>query len=295
MTAAVGTSTARLSARGVTVRFGGLTALREMDIDVPAGTITGLIGPNGAGKSTLFSVLSGLRKPSAGQVFMDGIEVTGASPQRRAKAGLARTFQHPELFTGLTVREHIVLAYRVKNAPRRAMTDLVTGGGFRRSPQAEDARVERLIDGFHLSAIQHEPVVGLPLGMARLVEIARSLACEPNVLLLDEASSGLDAVETEQLAGSLRRLVDQRGVSLLLVEHDVELVMGLADQVYVLDFGQCIAHGTPAEISANPAVRAAYLGEEVAAVEGSGPGPNVGARTDQTEQADRGQRQQERA
>jgi ABC-type branched-subunit amino acid transport system ATPase component len=253
----------RLSARGVTVHFGGLRALSDVDIDVPAGAIVGLIGPNGAGKSTLFSVLSGLRKPHSGQVLMNGVDVTSASPQARAGRGLARTFQHPELFQGLTVREHITLAYRIKYAPRRMWTDPLTGGGLRRPGKDEKDRVDLLVEGLNLTKIQHDPVIGLPLGLCRMVEIARSIAREPSVLLLDEASSGLDAAETEELAAVLKALVKNRGVSLLLVEHDVDLVLSLSDRVCVLDFGQCIAEGTPEQIRADPKVRAAYLGEEI--------------------------------
>jgi len=252
----------RLSARGVTVRFGGLVALNNVDIDVAAGKITGLVGPNGAGKSTLFSVLSGLRRPQAGQVFMNGEEVTRMSPQRRADRGLARTFQHPELFQALSIREHLTLAYRIKNTPGRVWLDPITGGGFRPVGRLEHERIDQLIEGLNLTEIQHNSVIGLPLGLARLVEIGRSLAREPSVLLLDEASSGLDARETEDLAGVLTSLVEARGVALLLVEHDVDLVLRLSNRVCVLDFGSRIAEGTPAEIRADEKVRAAYLGEE---------------------------------
>lgn len=252
-----------LEARGVTVKFGGLTAVNEVNVKVPAGKIVGLIGPNGAGKSTLFSVLSGLRTPNSGQVFINGADVTRASPQKRAERGMARTFQHPELFLGLTVREHVTLAYRLARTPRRIWTDMVTGGGFRKAPPAETQRVDMIIQGLHLTEIQHRPVLGLPLGLARLVELARSFAREPRFLLLDEPSSGLDAAETADLQGVLQRMVSERGVSLLLVEHDVEMVFGMADYVYVLDFGSLIAEGTPAEIRSNPEVRAAYLGEQV--------------------------------
>ena len=252
----------RLSARGVTVRFGGLIALNDVDIDVAAGKITGLVGPNGAGKSTLFSVLSGLRRPQAGQVFMNGEEVTRMSPQRRADRGLARTFQHPELFQALSIREHLTLAYRIKNTPGRVWLDPITGGGFRPVSRIERDRVDQLIEGLNLTEIQHHSVIGLPLGLARLVEIGRSLAREPSVLLLDEASSGLDARETEDLAAVLTSLVEARGVALLLVEHDVDLVLRLSNRVCVLDFGSRIAEGTPAEIRADEKVRAAYLGEE---------------------------------
>jgi branched-chain amino acid transport system ATP-binding protein len=258
-------STARLEAKGVTVRFGGLVALDNVDIDLPAKTTVGLVGPNGAGKSTLFGVLSGLLRPTAGSVFMDGADVTKASPQKRARRGLARTFQHPELFSSLTVREHVTLAYRVRHARSRLWTDLVTGAGFRRPPAAETERVDELIEALHLRDCQRLPAAGLPLGLSRLVEVARALAVDPQALLLDEPSSGLDVRETDELAGVLRGLVGDHGVSVLLVEHDVPLVLGLCDQVHVLDFGLKIAAGTPAEIRNDPAVRAAYLGEEVSA------------------------------
>jgi len=254
---------ARIEARGVTMRFGGLVALKDVDLHVPPATIVGLVGPNGAGKSTLFAVLSGLLRPTAGTVLMDGQDVTRSSPQTRAGRGLARTFQHPELFSGLTVREHVVLAYRVRHAKSRIWTDLVTGRGLRRAPAAETDRVDELLEALHLTGIAHRPVSGLPLGMSRLVEIARALAVDPNVLLLDEPSSGLDTRETEELARTLRRVVDDHGVSLLLVEHDVDLVLGMCHFVHVLDFGEKISAGKPEQVRADPAVRAAYLGEEI--------------------------------
>jgi branched-chain amino acid transport system ATP-binding protein len=257
------TTVPRLEARGVTVRFGGLVALKSVDIAVPGQSIVGLVGPNGAGKSTLFAVLSGLLKPTAGSVFMDGVDVTRATAQKRAARHLARTFQHPELFSSLTVREHLVLAYRMRHAKSRIWSDLVTARGFFRSPEVETSRVDELVDALQLGAIQHRPVAGLPLGSARLVEIARALAADPRVLLLDEPSSGLDTRETEEVAAVLRSVVHDHGVSLLLVEHDVELVLGMCDSVHVLDFGLKIAGGTPAAVRSDPAVRAAYLGEEI--------------------------------
>jgi branched-chain amino acid transport system ATP-binding protein len=256
-------ATPRLEARGVTVRFGGLVALRNVDLAVPGESIVGLVGPNGAGKSTLFGVLSGLLRPTAGSVLMDGEDVSGSTPQKRAGRGLARTFQHPELFSSLTVREHLVLAYRMRHAKSRLWTDLVTGRGFGRAPRAETTRVDELVDALRLGALQHHSVAGLPLGSARLLEIARALAVDPRVLLLDEPSSGLDVRETEEVAAVLQSVVRDHGVSLLLVEHDVELVLGMCDEVHVLDFGVKIAGGTPAQVRSDPAVRAAYLGEEI--------------------------------
>lgn len=256
------TSAPRIEASQVTVRFGGLVALDGIDLAVPPASVVGLVGPNGAGKSTLFAVLSGLLRPSAGRVLMDGHEVTGASAQARARRGLARTFQHPELFPGLTVREHVVLAHRVRHARRRLWTDVVTGGGFRRTTAGEDQRVDEILASLHLTGHARLPVAGLPLGTSRLVEIARALATEPDVLLLDEPSSGLDTRETDELAATLSAIVAERGVALLLVEHDVDLVLGLSDVVHVLDFGVKISEGTPARVRADPAVRAAYLGTD---------------------------------
>ncbi|WP_405181932.1 ABC transporter ATP-binding protein [Nocardia sp. NBC_01377] len=255
--------TPRIEARGITMRFGGLVALDDVCLKVPSQSIVGLVGPNGAGKSTLFGVLSGLLPPTAGTVLMDGVEVTRKSAQARAARGMARTFQHPELFLSLTVREHIVLADRVRHAKRRVWSDLLTGRGFGRPDTAENDRVDALVDTLGLGPIQHRSVGDLPLGSCRLVEVARALAVEPSVLLLDEPSSGLDIRETAELAEVMQQVVADHGVSLLFVEHDVELVLRICDSVHVLDFGVKIAEGTPAEIRSNPAVRAAYLGEEI--------------------------------
>jgi branched-chain amino acid transport system ATP-binding protein len=254
----------RMQCRDVTVRFGGVVAVNSVSLAIPPASIVGLVGPNGAGKSTLFSVLSGLARPNAGQVEFDGKDVTGASAQHRARLGLARTFQHPELFSGLTVREHITLAHRVSTRRSRIWSDMVTARGFRRAEQKEVDRVDSLLEGLSLSRLAAQPVAALSLGTSRLVEIARALAVNPTVLLLDEPSSGLDAQETAQVVEVFRLAVERRGVSLLLVEHDMSVVLGLCDYVNVLDFGVVIASGTPDEIRTDPAVHAAYLGEEQA-------------------------------
>ena len=259
---AAAVTTPRLRCQDVTVRFGGVVAVDSVSIDIPPSRIVGLVGPNGAGKSTLFSVLSGLRRPNAGTVEFDGADITGASAQHRARLGLARTFQHPEVFGGLTVREHIILAHRVSTRRSRIWSDMVTARGFRRADSEENDRVSSLLEGLNLTRIAEQPVAALSLGMTRLVEIARALATNPAVLLLDEPSSGLDSRETDQVIEVFRLATERRGVSLLLVEHDMSIVLGLCDQVHVLDFGVKIAAGTPDQIRADPAVRAAYLGEE---------------------------------
>ena len=256
-------SRARLSCTGVTVHFGGLVALDSVDLEVAPASIVGLVGPNGAGKSTLFGVMSGLLRPTAGRVYMDGDDVTEARPQLRAGRGLARTFQHPEIFVGLSVRDHLVLAHRVKHSKARVWSDLFTMGSLRPVDQAEKDRVDGLIHLLGIESLANRSSIGLPLGSARLVELGRALAAGPSVLLLDEPSSGLDSAETEQFEATLRRVAKEQDISVLLVEHDVELVMRMCDQVYVLDFGKLIANGTPNQVRANPAVRAAYLGEEL--------------------------------
>jgi ABC-type branched-subunit amino acid transport system ATPase component len=246
-----------------------------VDLEVPPATIVGLVGPNGAGKSTLFGVLSGLLRPTNGRVLLEGEDVTQTKPQFRAERGLARTFQHPELFTGLTVRNHLRLAYRAKKERQRIWSDLFTLGSLRPADREENETVNGLIKLLDLNRVADLPALGLPLGIARLVELGRALAASPTVLLLDEPSSGLDTAGTEQFEVTLRRVATERGISVLLVEHDVELVMRLSEQIYVLDFGALIATGTPDEIRANAAVRAAYLGEEVSGDAESQSEPNL--------------------
>jgi ABC-type branched-subunit amino acid transport system ATPase component len=257
------TSTMALEASEVTVRFGGLTALSRVSLEVPAGSVVGLVGPNGAGKSTLLAVLSGLLKPNHGAVSLLGEDVTGASVRTRAARGLARTFQQPELFMGLTVREHLVLAHRARVSPRRLGRDMLDPRWFLQASSIENDRVDGLLESLRLTRVADAAVAALPLGLARLVEVGRALASEPHVLLLDEPLSGLDLKATENLLAVFRRIAAQSEhvLSLVMVEHDVGAVLSLSDAVVVLDFGECIAVGSPEQIRQDPAVRAAYLGD----------------------------------
>jgi len=251
-----------LAAEGITVRFGGVTALSDVSLGVRRGIITGLVGPNGAGKTTLFDVMSGLRRPEAGTVDLLGEDVTSASPQARATRGLARTFQQPEMFMSLTVREHLSLAYRVRYHRARLWQDMITGAAFRRQSSAESDRTDAILELLGLTRLADQRVSALPLGSCRLVEVGRALACAPSVLMLDEPLSGLDSSETQRLAEALRLVVDAEDIALLLVEHDVDMVMSLSSHVFVLDFGVILAEGTPSEVRADEQVRAAYLGED---------------------------------
>jgi branched-chain amino acid transport system ATP-binding protein len=236
----------RLDAGGVCVRFGGNLALDDASFSAEPGRITGLIGPNGAGKTTLFNVITGLLPPTAGTVAIDGADVTRLSPHKRARLGLARTFQRLELFTMLTVRENIRVAADIHRKWSRASDDPA-------------ARTESIIARIGLNAVADVRVTALPTGQGRLVELGRALACKPSVLLLDEPASGQDDGETEQFARLLRDLADE-GMAVVLVEHDVQLVMAVCDIISVLDFGRMIATGTPAQIQRDEAVLSAYLG-----------------------------------
>jgi len=249
-----------LEAAGVTVRFGGLTALDDVDLTVPAAQAVGLVGPNGAGKSTLFGVCSGLIRAERGAVRLDGANMAGWTPQARARAGLARTFQQPQIFAGLTVAQHVALADRVRFSRRRLWSDMWTGAGLRGSGGAEKERVGSLLELLGIGALADGLVDHLPLGTVRLVEVARALAAEPKVVMLDEPLSGLDSVEATRLLEALRVVVADRGVALLVVDHDFEMVAQLCSYIHVLDFGRVIAAGTPHEVQQDPAVRAAYLG-----------------------------------
>lgn len=257
-----------LAGHDISVNFGGIKALTDVNIDVPDRSIVGLIGPNGAGKSTLLSVLSGLHRPRHGSVFIDGMDVTGLPAHRRARRGLARTYQLPELFAGLTVREHLQIAFRVRHEHGRMWRDLLDGRGWRRPSSEEQERVDNLLERLELTALESSAVVSLSLGYSRLVEVGRALAGSPRVVLLDEPLSGLNARESEALAATLHSLVDREGVSFLLIDHDVDTVLSRSSQVVVLEFGRVIAQGTPAEIRNSDLVRNAYLGDSVDATAG---------------------------
>jgi len=230
-----------LEVRGVMVRFGGVMAVGGVDLDAEVGQVTGLIGPNGAGKTTLFNVISGMQEPTAGNVLVSGVDITGEAPHKRAKRGLARTFQRLELFWSLSVRDNVRVA-----AELAAVPDV-------------DGTVDTLLDKVGVSDLADSVAGDLPTGSARLVEIARALATMPRLLLLDEPASGLDDSETERLGKLLRELASD-GLGVLLVEHDMDLVMHVCDRIHVLDLGNIISVGTPAEIQHDEAVLRAYLG-----------------------------------
>jgi branched-chain amino acid transport system ATP-binding protein len=248
---------ALLDARSITKRFAGITALHGVDLAVAEGEFVGLIGPNGAGKTTFFNCLLGMLDPEEGTVRFDGQDISNLPVYRRARLGFGRTFQRLELFAGMSVRDHFIVADRAHRDTGRLWKDLLN----RSKPTAEElARADAMLELLRLHAEADQPAESLSLGRGRLVELGRALMTEPKLLLLDEPSSGLDVRETAALAGRLRTVQQENNFAVLLVEHDVEMVQSLVSRLYVLDFGELIASGPTDDVLNDDAVRRAYLG-----------------------------------
>jgi ABC-type branched-subunit amino acid transport system ATPase component len=237
-----------LGVHEVSVRFGGLQALDGVSLDVDSGHVTGLIGPNGAGKTTLFNIVTGLLSPNAGRVELDGRDITRRKPHQRSRLGIGRTFQRLETFGSLTANENVLVAAEMRQGWSRDRA---------RSPAVV---TKEILERVGLQAVADERVDRLPTGTARLVELGRALATQPRVLLLDEPSAGLNESETATL-GALLREVAESGLAVLLVEHDMQFVMGTCARIHVLDFGRIISVGSPMDVQADETVRSAYLGE----------------------------------
>jgi branched-chain amino acid transport system ATP-binding protein len=253
----------RLRLEGVTKRFGGLTAVDGVSFDVPAKGVTAVIGPNGAGKTTLFNMVSGFLAPTAGRVLFEGDDITDLAPERIAARGLVRTFQLVQLFPDLTALENVKVGCHL--GTRGGLFAAIARPGWARREEAEvEGRARELLELVGLREQGATRAAVLPYGQQRLLEIARALAARPKLLLLDEPAAGLDTEESKRLSALIRRIADG-GTTVLLIEHDMNLVMNTADSVVVLDFGRRIAHGTPAEVRKDPQVLAAYLGTEEAA------------------------------
>jgi len=249
-----------LRAQGLSKNFGGVRAVHHISLDVPAGTLFAIIGPNGAGKSTLLNLMSGIYRPDAGTMALDGRDITHLSAHRRVRRGLARTFQKIRLFRQLTVLDNVVAGFHAHH--HIPPWQYVWHGGAFRADRAR-CRVEaaQLLAFVGLDGRAHALAGALSYGEQRMLEIARALATAPRLLLIDEPAAGLNAAEVETLLDRIR-VLRERGITVVVVEHNMDLVMNVADRVLVMDYGERLFEGTPAEVQAEPAVIAAYLGAE---------------------------------
>jgi branched-chain amino acid transport system ATP-binding protein len=247
-----------LRIHGVCKSFGGIQAVHSISFDVEPGETVGLVGPNGAGKTTLFNCVCGQLRPEAGDIVFDGMPLSGLPTYKRARLGIGRTYQKVEVFTDMSVRDHLMVAERSRRGEARLWRDLLN---MSKPTQEELDRVEAILELVGITRLADTSVNALGLGNCRLVELARALAAEPKILLADEPSSGLDLRETAEVAAVLRTVQRERGTAVLLVEHDLAMVAEVADRAVVMDLGAMLAEGTFDEVMADPGVRVAYLGQ----------------------------------
>lgn len=253
---------ALLKATKLSKVFGGLKAVSNFDVIIEKGELIGLIGPNGAGKTTAFNLLTGVYEPTTGEIELDGKSVVGLKPYQITQQGLARTFQNIRLFSELSVLDNVKIAYHfhVKYGILEAVCRM---GRYHKEEAEIEAKAIKLLEIFQLGDKKDEIAKNLPYGEQRRLEIARALAAQPKLLLLDEPAAGMNPQETQQLMKMIQWIKQEFDLTILLIEHDMSLVMNVCERIYVLEYGSIIAEGTPEEIKNNPRVIEAYLGEEV--------------------------------
>jgi branched-chain amino acid transport system ATP-binding protein len=250
-----------LKTEGITMRFGGITAVNNLSIEVNQGEIVALIGPNGAGKTTAFNMITGVYKPTQGKILYGKKDITGLKPDQITKNGIARTFQNIRLFKKLSVVENILIARHLR-LQSNFLSATLRLPKYRQEEKQMREKVDLLINEFGLAKYKNDIASSLPYGLQRRLEIARALATEPNLLLLDEPAAGMNPKETEELTDFIREIKEKYQLTVFLIEHHMELVMEISERIYVLDFGETIAKGTAQEIQNNPKVIEAYLGVE---------------------------------
>ncbi|MGI6554926.1 MAG: ABC transporter ATP-binding protein [Bacillota bacterium] len=248
-----------LETQAITMRFGGVTAVNSLSIEVYPGEIVALIGPNGAGKTTAFNMITGVYTPTEGRIMFEGRDITGKRPDQITSLGIARTFQNIRLFKKLSVLENILIACHLR-IRSNFFSASVRMPRYRKEEKVMREKADYLIEEFGLSRYKDEIASSLPYGLQRRLEIARALATEPHLLLLDEPAAGMNPKETEELTSFIREIKEKNDLTVFLIEHHMDLVMEISERIYVLDFGETIAKGTASEVQNNPRVIEAYLG-----------------------------------